>query len=92
MLISIANLKVGSLLYRRHSNKWLFVAIIVKLNMFTGFQRYCSNHFMYIKILLRYIRLAYLFFNFLSVCLKQHALTTPGINSYSVLNYSLSTP
>ena len=52
-LLSIENLKVGSLLYRRLSNKWLFVAIIVK--MFTGFQRYCSNYFMYIKILLRYI-------------------------------------
>ena len=55
MLISIENLKVGSLLYRRLSNKWLFVAIIVKLNMFTGCQQYCSNHFMYIKILLGYI-------------------------------------
>ena len=54
-LLGRENLKVGSLLYQRLSNKWLFVAFIVKLNMFTGFQRYCNNHFIYIKILLSYI-------------------------------------
>ena len=51
--VSIGNLKVRTNLYRRLSNKWLFVAIIVKLNMFNGIAvitsyilKFCSDTFM----------------------------------------------